>query len=157
MGLPMPWGASLEPRVQPPKLLEILVAFTQNEPLAPDEFVKRAADRGVQLRTEHLLELHRRRALVPFLRITQRPPKSPDVVAVPATAVDGYHQYRSPIALVIAAAQQGYLMDPVLGSFRRWDGGLPLLPRARAWIPGTLRRMDRTPSITVDAKCVTRG
>jgi hypothetical protein len=72
-------------------------AFTQNELLSPDEFVKRAGERGVQLRAEHLLELHRRRALVPLLRITQHPPKSSEVVAIPATAANAYHQFRSPM------------------------------------------------------------
>lgn len=126
MALPMPWGASLEPQLRPPQLLELPLAFTQSELLSPDEFVKRAGERGVQLRTAHLLELHRRRALVPVLRITQRPAKSSEAVAVPASAVDGYHQFRSPIALVIATAQQGHLTDPGPAPFRRWDGGLPL-------------------------------
>jgi hypothetical protein len=60
MGLPMPWGKSLEPRVRPSQLLELPLAFTQNELLSPDEFAKRAGERGVELRAEHLLELHRR-------------------------------------------------------------------------------------------------
>jgi hypothetical protein len=47
-------------------------------------------------------------------------------MTVPPTAAAGYRQFRSPIALVIAAAQQGYLMDPGPTPFRRWDGGLPL-------------------------------
>ena len=126
MGLPMPWGKSLEPRVRPSQLLELPLAFTQNELLSPDEFVKRAGERGVELRAEHLLELHRRRALVPLLRITQRPARSSEIVTVPPTAAAGYRQFRSPLALVIAAAQQGYLMDPGPTPFRRWDGGLPL-------------------------------
>ena len=126
MTLPMPWGASLEPQVRPLQLLELPLAFTQNDLLSPDEFVKRADQRGVQLRVEHLVELHRKQALVPLLRITQRPPKSSEIVAVPATAANAYRQFRSPIALVIAAGQHGYLMDPGPAPFRRWDGGLPL-------------------------------
>jgi hypothetical protein len=50
----------------------------------------------------------------------------PEMVTIPQSAADGYRQFRSPIALVIAAAQQRYLMDPGLAPFRRWDGGLPL-------------------------------
>ena len=126
MTLPMPWGASLEPQVRPLQLLELPLAFTQNDLLSPDEFVKRADQRGVQLRVEHLVELHPKQALVPLLRITQRPPKSSEIVAVPATAANAYRQFRSPIALVIAAGQHGYLMDPGPAPFRRWDGGLPL-------------------------------
>jgi hypothetical protein len=39
---------------------------------AREGFSKRADERGVQVRPEHLLELHRRRALVPMFRIVQR-------------------------------------------------------------------------------------
>lgn len=138
MPLPMPWGETLEQLLQPVQLLEFPLAFTQNDLLSPDDFVKRAGERGVQLTVEHLHELHRRRALVPLLRITQRPPKSSQMVEIPASAADGYHQFRSSIALVIAAAQQGYLMDPGLAPFRRWDGGLPL---------PTWGRIHRYPSV----------
>ena len=48
------------------------------------------------------------------------------LIPVAASAADGYHHYRSPIALVIAAAEQGYLTDPGVIAFRRWDAGLPL-------------------------------
>ena len=80
----------------------------------------------MQICPEHLLELHRRRALVPLLRIMQRPQRPPALVPVAASAADGYGQYRSPLALVIAAAQHGHLTDPGSAPFRRWDGGLPL-------------------------------
>lgn len=139
MSLPMPWGKYLEPSSGPVSLLTLPLAFTQNALLSPEDFIKQADRRGVKIRTEHLHELHRRRALVPLLRITQRPVSSGFVVQVPASAAAGYNQYRSPIALVIAAAQQGYLMDPGPAPFRRWDGGLPL----RTW--GS--RIHRYPSV----------
>lgn|GEM_PF-1646085 len=126
MSLPMPWGQALVHPVAPRQLLGLPLAFTQNSLLTPEEFTKRADERGVNLRIEHLLELHRRRALIPLLRITQRPPKSSMTVPVAASAVDGYGQYRSPIALITTAAAHGLLVDPATAPFRPWDGGLPL-------------------------------
>ena len=126
MSLPMPWGKPLVHPVEPLQLLGLPLAFTQNALLTPEEFAKQAEERGVDLRTEHLLELHRRRALVPLLRIVQRPPKSSVIVPVAASAAGGYNQYRSPIALVIAAAAHGLLTDPGAAPYRPWDGGLPL-------------------------------
>jgi hypothetical protein len=126
MSLPMPWGKPLVHPVEPLQLLGLPLAFTQNALLTPEEFAKHADERGVDLRTEHLLELHRRRALVPLLRIVQRPPKSSVIVPVAASAADGYNQYRSPIALVTAAAAHGLLTDPGAAPYRPWDGGLPL-------------------------------
>lgn len=93
---------------------------------------------GVQIKPEHLLELHRRRALVPLLRIVQRPPRTPTAVPVAASAVGGYTEYRTPLDLVITAAQAGHLGDPGLQPFRRWDGGLPLPSH---------RRIHRYPSV----------
>ena len=55
--MPMPWGQTLEHPVRPLQLLGLPLAFTQNGLLSPDDFVKRAGDRGVQIRPEHLLEL----------------------------------------------------------------------------------------------------
>ena len=89
MGLPMPWGQPLEHPVLPLQLLDLPLAFTQNPLLSPDDFVKQAGERGVQIKPEHLLELHRRRALVPLLRIVQRPPRTPTAVPVAASAVGG--------------------------------------------------------------------
>ena len=131
MPLPMPWGKPLEHPVGPPRLLELPLAFTQNAFLSPEEFVKRAGERGVDLRQEHLLELHRRRALVPLLRIMQRPARPAIEVPVAAGAAGGYGQYRSAIALVVAAAPHGMLMDPGTAPYHRWDGGLPLPAHGR--------------------------
>lgn len=131
MSLPMPWGQPLTHAVEPRQLLSLPLAFTQNELLTPEEFAKRAKERGVDLRPEYLLELHRRRALVPLLHIMQRPPKSPKVVPVAASAANGYGHYRSPIALVAAAAAEGLLVDPGTAPYRAWDGGLPLPTHGR--------------------------
>lgn len=127
MSLPMPWGQPpLVHVVEPRHLLSLPLAFTQNQLLTPDEFAKRAKARGVDLRPEHLQELHRRRAVVPLLGIVQRSPKPSTVVPVAPTAADGYGNYRSPIALVVAAAAEGLSVDPGTTSYRAWDGGLPL-------------------------------
>lgn len=126
MSLPMPWGPALVHPVESRQLLGLPLAFTQNVLLTPEEFAKRAQERGVDLRPEHLLELHRRRALVPLLRIVQRVPKSSTIAPVATSAADGYSEYRSPIALVTTAATHGLLVDPGRAPYRPWDGGLPL-------------------------------
>jgi hypothetical protein len=126
VSLSAPWGKPLAHYVDPLRLLGLPLAFTQNALLTPEEFTRRARDRGVGLRVEHLAELHRRRALVPLLRIVQRPSKVSLPVPVAATAVNGYGQYRSPIALVTAAASGGMLVNPRTVPYRPWDGGLPL-------------------------------
>lgn len=131
MGLPMPWGLSLEHPVLPLQLLDLPLAFTQNSLLAPDDFVKQAGERGVRIEPEHLLELHRRRALIPLLRIVQQPPRPLTAVPVAASAVGGYTEYHTPLDLVITAAQAGHLVDPGPQPFRRWDGGLPLPSHGR--------------------------
>jgi hypothetical protein len=126
MSLPMPWGHPLTHPVEPRQLLGLPLAFTQNALLGPQEFAEAAKERGLDLRPEHLLELHRRRALVPLLRIVQRPPKSSTIVPVAASAIDGCRQYRTPMDLVTTAAAHGLLVDPGTAPYRPWDGGLPL-------------------------------
>jgi hypothetical protein len=126
VSLSAPWGEPPGHQVDPRELLGLPLAFTQNPLLTPEEFTSRARDRGVGLRVEHLAELHRRRALVPLLRIVQRPSKASPIVPVAASAVNGYGQYRSPIALVTAAASGGLLVNPGAVPYRPWDGGLPL-------------------------------
>lgn len=129
--LPMPWGQTLPHSVRPLQLLGLPLAFTQNALLSPDEFVKRASERDMPMFREQLYELHRRRALVPLLRIVRRPTGASKLIPVAASAADGYQHYRSPIALVIAAAEQGYLTDPGVIPYRRWDAGLPLPTNGR--------------------------
>ena len=126
LSLSTPWGRPLAHEVDPRQLLSLPLAFTQNDLLTPEEFTRRAKDRGIGLRVEHLAELHRRRALVPLLRIVQRPSKASPPVPVAASAMHGYGQYRSPVALVTAAAAGGLLVNPGLVPYRPWDGGLPL-------------------------------
>jgi hypothetical protein len=60
-----------------------------------------------------------------------RPPRPPAAVPIAASAAEGYHQYRSPLALVIESAKYGHLTDPGTAPFRRWDGGLPLPAHGR--------------------------
>jgi hypothetical protein len=112
MGVPMPWGRSLEHPVRPPQRLGLRLAFIQNVLLSPDDFVTRARERGVSIEPGHLLELHRRRALVPRLRVLQRPARAAMTVPVAASAAGGYTEYRTPLDLVIAAAGAGHLVDP---------------------------------------------
>jgi hypothetical protein len=131
MSVPMPWGKPLAHAVEPRQLLSLPLAYTQDSLLTPDDFAKRARERGVDIRPEYLLELHRQRALVPLLRILQRPPKSSTVVPVAASAAGGYGHFRSPLALVVAAATEGLLVDPATGPYRAWDGGLPLPTHGR--------------------------
>ncbi len=92
--------------------------------------MKRASERGVGIEPGHLLELHRRWALVPLLRILQRPPSSPAVISTPSST-DGYTEYRTPLDLVLTAARHGHLTDPGPAPFRGWSGGLPLHTHGR--------------------------
>src|ERR1035441_2122798 len=75
-----PWGRSLLHGVPTTDLLAFPMAFTQDSLLSPDDFVKRASERGASFRVEHLVDLHRVRALVPLLRILQRPSDSATVI-----------------------------------------------------------------------------
>jgi hypothetical protein len=121
-----PWDQGLNHPLGPLDVLNFPLAFSQNGLLTADAFLKEAAQRGIRLRREHLVELHRRRALTPFLRILQHRPRVPVAVPIAQEASDGYGQYRSPFALVIEAAQGGRLIDPGHAPFRSWGRGLPL-------------------------------
>ena len=44
--MPMPWGQALDHPVRPLELLGFPLAFTQNDLLSPDDFVKRAGEGG---------------------------------------------------------------------------------------------------------------
>ena len=122
----VPWGRGLQHPVTPLDLLAMLLAFTQNSLLKPEDFVVQAKKRGLSLRAEQLLELHRRRLLVPFYQLRRQPGRSGRVVPVAAVAASGYSQSRSPIALVTEAAQAGCLRDPATERFRSWAEGLQL-------------------------------
>src|SRR5271154_1060485 len=127
MSFPMPWGRALQHHVDPRRLLDLPLAFTQNPLLTPEDFIKRADERGIDLHLEHLLELHHRRALVPLLRVALRPSRSSTTVHV-ATSAASYT--RSPMGFVTAAATQGLLIDPASSPYRPWSGGLPLKTQA---------------------------
>ena len=86
-----PWGRSLLHGVPTTDLLAFPMAFTQDSLLSPDDFVKRASERGASFRVEHLVDLHRVRALVPLLRILQRPSDSATVILVSESAQGMYH------------------------------------------------------------------
>ena len=60
-GLAHAVGATTGAFCAPTQLLDLPLAFTQNALLSPDDFVKKAGERGVQLEPAHLLELRRRR------------------------------------------------------------------------------------------------
>lgn len=122
---PVPWGERLNHSVSTLDLLGLPLSFTQMGLLTTGDFIKQARERDVFLLPEHLVELHRARALVPFLRIL-RSPRALIPVPVAAAASDGYRQYRSPLARVIEAAQVGRLSDPGRVPFRAWGRGEPL-------------------------------
>jgi hypothetical protein len=86
--------------------------------------VKRAEERGIRLTVEHLAELHRIRALVPLLRILQRPSSSSILIPIADTARTFYRQVGTPLAHTIEAAGLKLLIDPGTSPYRRWDGGI---------------------------------
>ena len=94
--------------------------------LSPDDFVKRASERGVRLRVEELHELHRVRALVPMFRLLQRPSDREPIVPVAEVAEGMYHQVGSPLAHVLEAAGLRQLADPGLRPYRSWESGLKI-------------------------------
>jgi hypothetical protein len=100
------------------------MAFTQDSLLSPDDFVKRASERGASLRVEHLRELHRVRALVPLLRILQRSSDTATAIPVSESAHGMYHQVGTPLAHSIEAAGLRQLVDPGSMSYRSWEGGI---------------------------------
>ncbi|MGC1184263.1 MAG: hypothetical protein WBA31_03810 [Candidatus Dormiibacterota bacterium] len=107
------------------------MAFTQNDLLPPDEFVEGAGRRGVHLRTEQLMELHRRRALVPLFRIVRQGSNLDATTTVSPAAARGYGQFGTPLSAVIEAAAQGRLVDPATRPCRPWDRGLPVKVHGR--------------------------
>ena len=121
-----PWGRSLLHVIPTTDLLAFPMAFTQSSLLSPDDFVKRASERGVSLRVEHLTELHRVRALVPLLRILQRPSDSAALIPVSESTRDMYHQVGTPLAHSIEAAGLRQLIDPGPTLFRNWEKGIKI-------------------------------
>ena len=126
MPIPLPWGQSIPHDVPTTDLLGFPMTFTQSPLISPDEFIKKAGERGVRLRVEHLVELHRIKALVPMLRILHRPSKSAPPVAVAESARGYYREVGSPLAHAIEGAAEGHLIDPGLFPYRRWDSGITI-------------------------------
>lgn len=124
--LPLPWGAGPHHSTSPLDVLALPLAFSQNTLLSRDDFVKRAKERGVQIRVEHLIELHRKKALVPILGILRRRSRTRNAIPVWSGAANRYNQFRSSIALVVGAASGGLLVDPNVQRFGPWTDGFEL-------------------------------
>lgn len=114
-----PWGAGVLHTVSPLGLLSIPLAFSQNRLLDPDEFSDAARVRGVTLRVEQLIELHRRRILVPFFQVLSRPHRAPRRTRVP-NAADASRLAGSHMAAVVRASRECRLIDPAGRRFNPW-------------------------------------
>ncbi len=117
--LPVPWGHTLDHAVGTLELLRLPLAFTQSRLLDPSDFVKEASARGVDLRVEHLHELHRRRLLVPFFQLLRRPRRTrsvPDGEPLPEIPYG-----RGGFTDVLVAAHEGRLLDPATERFTPWN------------------------------------
>jgi hypothetical protein len=108
------------------QLLDLPLVFSQASLLTPDDFVREANERGIKLRTAQLLELHRRRALVPLYRIGRRRQPGSEAVPVAESVSDAYRGRGTPLDFVVQAANMGQLIDPAAIRFRDWSGGLRL-------------------------------
>lgn len=123
--LDVAWGRYLIHPITTLDLMALPLTFTQNELLSPQEFVDQAKKRGVPIRPEQLLELHRHRLLVPFFQLSWHPDPNVQPVPVALVAQNRYSQLGTAIARVIEAAEKGYLNDPVVERFWSWEDGLP--------------------------------
>lgn len=124
--LPFPWGPGV---AQVPCSLDLLsqpLAFTQNELLSPEEFIKEAAERGVRLQLGQLHELHRIGALVPLFRVLASPigPPKTDILDAVASREMGGYQVGGSVGMVLRADRLGHLVDPATRSYRSWGEGL---------------------------------
>lgn len=102
------------------------MAFTQFPLLSPEEFVGRAAERGIGLTSEQLTEVARMRALVPVFRIAQHPRPNVDPVPVSPEALQRHPSSRSGLGLAVQAAQSRALLDPETARYRSWQPGIRL-------------------------------
>jgi hypothetical protein len=93
-------------------LLAMPWAFSQTSLLTAAEFEREAKRRGVTLWNGQLEQLHRRKLLVPFFRVADRP------VAQPIEFVRGHAAALS--STMLYAASTGRLVDPLHRPFRRW-------------------------------------
>ena len=106
-----PWSIPASLGMSSADLLQLPYALSQASILSESQFRSEAKRRGVRLERRELEVLHRRRVLVPFYRVTQRPVCVP--VPVPPDAA------RSAWPVYVAAAE-GRLQDPSGTPFRPW-------------------------------------
>lgn len=114
--LPYMSGVShLDPGLMPSTLdlLRLPHVFSQEDLLDERQFGVEAWKRGVRIDRARLELLHRRRLLVPLLRVHQRP------VADPFTGLQEQPPYTD-AARLCKAAQEGRLTDPAIRGFRDW-------------------------------------
>ena len=127
LSISSPWEGDVSHVVSPLHLLGFPLAFTQGGLLSPEEYVREADKRGVKLRTEQLMELHRTGVLVPFFRVLQPPPHSPSDIPLATSASEferGGFRFGGSLGLVIWAARHGHLVDADRRPFRSWKDGL---------------------------------
>ncbi len=96
-------------------LLDRPLVFSQQDLLPPSEFTRFASTRGIDVREEHLEQLHRRRVLVPFFEILNKASSKWSRITVEGGIVGG-----SDIQRIYGAASDGRLADPASRSFQRW-------------------------------------
>jgi len=124
MPLPMPWGGALQHRLGPIDLLGIPLVFTQNDLLSPDEFCKKATQRGVRITVEQLEELHRRGVLVPMYRLLTRSWRLSPSIAVDPSFLTVRYGLGGTLGVILDAARESLLEDPATRPFRPWAAGL---------------------------------
>ncbi|MGH2448248.1 MAG: hypothetical protein ACRDFS_06550 [Chloroflexota bacterium] len=90
----------------------------------PDEFCKKATERGTRITVEQLEELHRRGVLVPIYRLRARAHRlSPSIAIDPSFSTTRYG-LGGTLGIILDAAQEGVLDDPATRPFRPWAQGL---------------------------------
>ena len=131
--LPMPWaiGEPISHPVTSLDLLRLTMVFSQNDLLSPEEFVKEANVRGRRLKEEHLYELHRIGALVPFYRVMNQRvgPEQCEVPTAVAARERGGYSMGGTNGLVFRAYRLGYVVDPATRPYRSWAKGIPVKRR----------------------------
>ncbi|MFJ3998250.1 hypothetical protein [Streptomyces parvus] len=112
-------------------LLKIPFAFTQDELLDTGSFIRKAKERGHNLRLETLQALHNHGLLVPLYRVSDTPVEGRQV------DVGNVLLERNPRGWVMGAAQEGRLRDPRQeGYSAAWPYVRPDGVDARSWWNG---------------------
>lgn len=119
----MPWGRPVQLQIQPLDLPRLPLAFTQNDLLSPDEFLKRAEERGLRITEGQLQELHRRRVLVPMYQLRARPRPGGVATIVHESFSNTKYRLSGNLGMVLDAAEEARLEDPTVVPFRPWAGG----------------------------------